>query len=170
MLLHPQCSCGWVLRWVWASGMCLFTAPLLHGCAKPSLLHSHQVHEILLMCSDSSHFCPGWRQVQLAIILTQPFSLSLEGHFLELVFIKTFCYMLPVPCYCSVPALQTPCLGLDHHHPRCPRSSQCLSQIRLNKPELKPKAPTKWRVPILPSEEPSRLLILTSSLRHSHVG
>lgn len=91
MLFCPQCSCRWVLRWVWASGTCLFTMPLPHGHAKPSLVHSYQEHEILLMCSDSSHVCPGWEQVQPTVILTQPFSLSLEGSFIELLFITTTC-------------------------------------------------------------------------------
>lgn len=81
-----------VLRWVWAlSTYHPFTMPLYLKCAKPSLLHSYQDHEILMMCSDSPHFCPGWEWVQVAVILTQPFSLSLESHFLELLFIKTPC-------------------------------------------------------------------------------
>lgn len=36
--------------------------------------------ESLLTCSPL--FCPGWEQVQLAVILSRPFSLSLESHFI----------------------------------------------------------------------------------------
>lgn len=43
------------------------------------------------MGSDSFHFWHGWEQVQLTITLTQPFSLSLESHFIELLFTKPHC-------------------------------------------------------------------------------
>lgn len=83
-----------VLLWMGsqlALGTCLFTTPLLPSSAQPSPLHSCQDHESLLTCSASPHSCPGWEQVQLAVTLTQPFSLSLESHFIELLFIKPPC-------------------------------------------------------------------------------
>lgn len=37
-LIQPQCSCGWMLRWVWALGTCQSTLSLLPSYAE--LLHS----------------------------------------------------------------------------------------------------------------------------------